>query len=125
MTGTEIMAFLANNMEPVASVVGPVAGAIFTAIFLRNNTATKEFEKVKAGKLQEVADDLLESGRMTYTEYYKAKNFLQVAKKRMKNIKKHLMKKKQVVTTSIGLFVSMKRLEILAMRRCKEFGLRY
>lgn len=88
MTGTEIMAFLANNMEPVASVVGPVAGAIFTAIFLRNNTATKEFEKVKAGKLQEVADDLLESGRMTYTEYYKAKNFLQVAKKADEEYKK-------------------------------------
>lgn len=29
----------------------------------------------------EVADILLESGKMTYTEYYKANNFLDIAKK--------------------------------------------
>ena len=31
--------------------------------------------------MQEVADDLLESGKMTYTEYYKAGNFLSIAQK--------------------------------------------
>ena len=31
--------------------------------------------------MKEVADDLLESGKMTYTEYYKAGNFLSIAQK--------------------------------------------
>ena len=53
----------------------------FTAIFLRHNTKTDEFEKIKTGQFKEVADDLLASGKMTYTEYYKANNFLTVAKK--------------------------------------------
>ena len=65
----------------MSSAVGPVAGALFTAIFLRYNTKTDEFEKIKAGKFKEVADDLLASGKMTYTEYYKASNFLTVAQK--------------------------------------------
>ena len=65
----------------MSSAVGPVAGALFTAIFLRHNTKTDEFEKIKAGKFKEVADDLLASGKMTYTEYYKASNFLTVAQK--------------------------------------------
>ena len=81
MNGTEIIIFLANNLQSVASVVGPVAGALFTAIFLRHNTKANEFEKIKAGQFEEVANDLLASGKMTYTEYYKANNFLKVAKK--------------------------------------------
>lgn len=81
MNGTEIIALLSNNLPEVMSVVNCVAGALFTAIFLRKNTSTKEFEKIKAGKFGEVADILLESGKMTYTEYYKANNFLDIAKK--------------------------------------------
>ena len=70
---TEIIAFLSNGLEN--SAVGAIAGGLFTAIFLRHNTKTEEFEKIKAGQFKEVADDLLASGKMTYTEYYKANNF--------------------------------------------------
>lgn len=81
MNGTELITFLSRNLESIGSAVGPVAGALFTVIFLRYNTKTDEFEKIKAGKFREVADDLLKSGKMTYTEYYKANNFLTIAKK--------------------------------------------
>lgn len=81
MNGTEIIAFLSSGLKTMSSAVGPVAGALFTAIFLRHNTKTDEFEKIKAGKFKEVADDLLASEKMTYTEYYKASNFLTVAQK--------------------------------------------
>jgi hypothetical protein len=81
VNGTEIIAFLSSGLKTMSSAVGPVAGALFTAIFLRHNTKTDEFEKIKAGKFKEVADDLLASGKMTYTEYYKANNFLTVAQK--------------------------------------------
>lgn len=81
MNGNDLILFLSENIETLVTAVGPIAGAIFTAIFLRSNTATKEFEKVKANKLGEVADDLLKTGKMTYTEYYKANNFLKIAEK--------------------------------------------
>ncbi len=81
MTGTEIIQFVTNNVSTFFSPVNVIAGSLFTAIFLRKNTATQEFEKIKAGKFQEVADELLDSGKMSYTEYYKANNFLSIAKK--------------------------------------------
>ena len=59
MNGTEIITFLSNNLDTISSAVGPVAGALFTAIFLRHNTKTDEFEKIKTGQFKEVADDLL------------------------------------------------------------------
>lgn len=58
MNGTEIIAFLSSGLETMSSAVSPVAGALFAAIFLRRNTKTDEFEKIKAGKFKEVADDL-------------------------------------------------------------------
>lgn len=88
MNGNDVILFLSENIETLVTAVGPIAGAIFTAIFLRNNTATKEFEKVKAGKLGEVAEDLLKTGKMTYTEYYKANNFLKIAEKADKEYSK-------------------------------------
>lgn len=79
MTGTEIITFLSSNFPTQA--ISPIVGSIFTAIFLRHNTEATEFEKIKAGQFKEVADSLLRLGKMTYTEYYKANNFLKVAKK--------------------------------------------
>lgn len=78
MDGNSLILCLQNGLE-TASKVGPIVGAIFAAIFLRKNTKDVEFEKLKAGKFREVADRLLASGYMTYTEFYKAANFLHVA----------------------------------------------
>lgn len=81
MNGTEIISLISSALPTAQSVIPAIGGGIITAIFLRKNTATQEFEKLKAGKMQEVADDLLKSGKMTFTEYYKANNFLSIAKK--------------------------------------------
>ncbi len=81
MHGAEIITFLSNNFPTVMTTVSAVAGGLFTAIFMRHNTSMTEFEKIKAGQLQEAAEALLKSGKMTYTEYYKANNFLAIAKK--------------------------------------------
>lgn len=81
MNGTELITYLGNNAPALLSAVGPIVGSIITAVFLRSNTATTEFEKIKSGKFDEVIEDLLSSGQMTYTEFYKAKNFLKIAKK--------------------------------------------
>lgn len=81
MNGTEIIALLRDNLPTVISSVGSITGSLITAIFLRFNTASSEFEKIKSGHFNEVIDSLLKSGKMTYTEYYKANNFLQIAEK--------------------------------------------
>lgn len=81
MSGSEIIVFLSSNLPKAMNAISAVTGALFTAIFLRHNTSASEFEKIKAGLFKEVADDLLKSGKMTYTEYYKANNFLEIAKK--------------------------------------------
>lgn len=81
MNGTELITYLTANAPALLTAVGPIVGAILTAVFLRSNTAANEFEKVKSGKFDEVIEDLLTSGQMTYTEFYKAKNFLKIAQK--------------------------------------------
>lgn len=76
MSGTELITLITNNLPAVMSTVTAVAGTLFTTIFLRHNTSATEFEKIKCGQLKEAADELLKSGKMTYTEYYKAKEAL-------------------------------------------------
>ena len=79
MGGNELIALLSNNLPVIQSCVGPITGALIAAFFLRRNTEVQEFEKLKAGKFSEVINDLLASGKMTYTEFYKADNFLKIA----------------------------------------------
>ncbi len=85
MNGAEIITYIQNNMSTLITPVTTIAGALMTALFLRKRTSTEtltqEFEKIKAGHLKEAADALLESGKMTYTEYYKMNNFLTIAKR--------------------------------------------
>lgn len=78
MDGNNLILFFQNGLTTLSNV-GPIVGAILTAIFLRKNTRNAEFEKLKAGKFQEVANQLLTEGYMTYTEFYKANNFLHIA----------------------------------------------
>ena len=78
MEPTKIIEFL-NQIPGFSNSVSSIVGAIITAVFLRRNTQAQEFEKIKANKFAEVVDDLLESGKMTLTEYYKTKNFLDIA----------------------------------------------
>lgn len=78
MDGNDLISYFQNGLKAI-SPVGPIVGAILTAIFYRKKVRDAEFEKLKAKKFQEVADQLLASGYMTYTEYYKANNFLHIA----------------------------------------------
>lgn len=78
MEPTNIIQIL-NQIPGFSNSVSLIIGSIITAVFLRRNTQAQEFEKIKANKFAEVANDLLESGKMTLTEYYKTKNFLKIA----------------------------------------------
>lgn len=73
---------IVKSILPYAgSAVSAICGGVITAIFLRNKTSVEEFEKIKAGRFEEATEELLASGRMTYSEFYKARNFLSIAKK--------------------------------------------
>lgn len=81
MNENVVLELLRGGVGFVHSSVSAVVGALMTTLFLRRNTELAEFEKIRAGKFREVIDDLLDSGKMTYLEYYKCTNFLQIAKK--------------------------------------------
>lgn len=81
MTGTEIITFLSNNLSTVMSPINIVVGGLLTSVFLRHDTSVSEFEKIKSGQFKEVTKWLLESGNMTYVDYYQSNNFLEIAKK--------------------------------------------
>ena len=85
MASFDIVGFIQNNISTIAPSVQFVAGAVVSAMFLRKKTSietgTKAFEKIKAAKLGEAADALLDSGRITYTEFWKMKNYAEIAKK--------------------------------------------
>lgn len=82
MSGNEIIKLIESNLPIMKTEVNAVIGGIFTAIFLRRNTATSEFEKIKAGEFKTVLEDLLQSGKITYTELYKANNLSILSSKR-------------------------------------------
>lgn len=93
MSGLEIIQVLQNNLCTFLSPVQLVTGAIMSAIFLRKKnrieTETQEFEKIKAGHMKDAADMLLESGKLTYSEYFKMNNFLQIAEMADEEFKKN------------------------------------
>jgi len=76
-----------NTMIEIAKAGAPIlqsslsgiVGAVLGTLFLRRNTTTTEFEKLKAGKFSEVTDKLLEEGKMSYLELYRCNNFLRIA----------------------------------------------
>lgn len=79
MDGNALIEIIKGGLPILNSTVSAITGAIVTTLFLRKNTSTTEFEKIKAGKFKDVIDNLLDSGKMSYLEYYKCKNFLQIA----------------------------------------------
>lgn len=91
MIGAELVSFLSENLSTLITPVQFIAGAVISAIFLRKKnsieTGTQEFEKIKAGHMKEAADALLASGKLTYTEYYKMSNFLEIAEKADRELK--------------------------------------
>lgn len=69
-----------NSSLPIVNPsLSAIVGALVTTLFLRKNTETTEFEKIKAGKFSEVIEQLLAKGKMSYLEYYKCNNFLKIA----------------------------------------------
>lgn len=80
MNSNAIIDLLSEGMPIVNSAINSVVGALVTTLFVRKNTRAEEFEKIKIGKFNDVIEELLDNGKMTYLEYYKCNNFLKIAK---------------------------------------------
>ncbi len=61
-------------------MVQGVVSSLITTLFLRRGENIKAFEAIKARQFEKVTSELLDSGRLSYVEYYKCKNFLKIAK---------------------------------------------
>lgn len=70
-----------NSMPVVRSSISALVGGFISAMFLRGNTSRAEFEKIKAGKINEALEDLLSNRELTLTEMLKCKNMLEIAQK--------------------------------------------
>lgn len=65
----------------VEAMVPRIVHAVLSTIYLRGKNEVQEFEHIKALQMSQAAAELLKSGKMTYSEYYKCGNFLEIAKK--------------------------------------------
>ncbi len=76
---------LINNVMHIGKVaitsptIQSVITSLITTIFLRRGENIKSIESLKAKKFEEVTNELLRDGKLSYVELYKCKNFLKIA----------------------------------------------
>lgn len=80
MSDSSLIESINNGITIFQPTLQTVVGVIMTTLFLRGNKDTEEISKIKNKKFGEVAVSLLESGKISYLEFYKCRNFLKVAK---------------------------------------------
>ena len=57
-----------------------VVTSLITTLFMRRGENIKSLEAVKTKEFEKITNELLTSGRLSYVELYKCKNFLKIAK---------------------------------------------
>lgn len=83
--GENMDAGLINTVKDTAQTlinspaVDGVVTALITTLFLRKNEDIKIIEDLKKKEFEKITQELLNSGRMSYVEFYKTKNFLKIA----------------------------------------------
>ena len=78
------------------SAVSGITTALFSTLYLRKNIQMQELEKLKALEYKEILDKLLNDGKISHVEYYKANNYLKVAKLADKKAKQERRRVEQV-----------------------------
>ncbi len=78
------------------SAVSGITTALFSTLYLRKNIQMQELEKLKALEYKEILDKLLNDGKISHVEYYKANNYLKVAKLADKKAKQERRRGEQV-----------------------------
>lgn len=83
--------FMTNILNsPLINLIPTITNAILLAYYTPHNNKINEFEHLKAQRIDNMAEELLNKGYMTATEYYKTKNFLSIAEKADKYLHKDI-----------------------------------
>ena len=83
----QLMTTILNS--PFINLIPTITNAILLAYYTPRNYKINEFEHLKAQRMDKMAEELLDKGYMTATEYYKTKNFLSIAEKADKYLLKN------------------------------------
>jgi len=75
-----LIKYVKDGVELFKPALSTVVGALMTVMFLRRNTETTEFEKIKKGHFEQVIEDLYKNNLITNLEIARCKNFIQVAR---------------------------------------------
>jgi len=93
----------------IQPAISSAFSAVVATLFLRKNTTATEIERIKQSKFSDIADTLLAEGYITHLEYYKCRNFTNIAKKAdevyQKNIKKQESEEKPKEPIDFDWFV--------------------
>lgn len=85
MTNFNLMSFIRDNLAPLFLPAQTIATGVIGGIIFRGKTRvvaqTQEFEKIKVGMIEDVLEDMLDEGKISYTELFKTKNYVNIAKK--------------------------------------------
>lgn len=79
------------------SAISGITTALFSTLYLRKNIQMQELEKLKALEYKEILDKLLNDGKISHVEYYKANNYLKVAKLADKKAKRERKRGEKVL----------------------------
>ena len=58
-----------------------VVSSLITTLFIRRGEKIKVLEALKEKEYEKVVEELLDTGRLSYVELYKCRNFLEIAKR--------------------------------------------
>lgn len=80
---TELQTAIRNTGEVIINspAVQGVVSSLITTLFVRRGEMTKAMEMLKAHEFEKVTNDLLNSGKLSYVELYKCRNFLKIAER--------------------------------------------
>lgn len=75
---TELQTAIRNTGEVIINspAVQGVVSSLITTLFVRRGEMSKAMEMLKAHEFEKVTNDLLNSGKLSYVELYKCRNFL-------------------------------------------------
>lgn len=78
----EVVNTVVNTGKTLISspAVQGVVSSLITTLFVRRGENVKVMEALKAKEFEKVTEELLKTGRLSYVELYKCKNFLKIAK---------------------------------------------
>lgn len=81
--GTELIHTMVQTGQALITspAVQGVVASLITTLFIRRGEKIKVLEALKEKEFEKVLDELLETGRLSYVELYKCRNFLKIAKR--------------------------------------------